>query len=60
MLMKKKDSRFPSVRTSADQVERLNLASELTDKPTSELVRRAIEKELTQLAKRFPKLRRAA
>ncbi|HEY6244601.1 MAG TPA: hypothetical protein VIX17_11665 [Pyrinomonadaceae bacterium] len=58
--MLNKDTRFPSVRTSAEQVERLNRASELLDKPISELVRRAIEKELAALAKRFPELKKAA
>jgi predicted DNA-binding protein len=58
--MLNKDTRFPSVRTSAEQVERLNRAAELLDKPISELVRRAIEKELATLAKRFPELKKAA
>lgn len=57
-MIKNKNTRFPSVRTSEDQVERLVKAADLLEETTSDLVRRAVEKELARLARRFPELER--
>jgi hypothetical protein len=59
-MIKTKDTRLPSVRTSSEQVQRLVRAAEILDTKTSDLVRKAIEEKLTKLAKRYPELAKAA
>jgi predicted DNA-binding protein len=51
--MSKKDTRL-HLRASADLVERLKLASSITDKPTSQIMREAVNEKLTRLAKKYP------
>lgn len=54
--MKRKD-RIWNMKTTQADVDRLNLAGNLLDRPASQIVREAIKKELDELAERFPELR---
>ena len=47
------------LRADSTLTGRLERASELTDRPSSQLVREAINEKLNKLARRFPELKAA-
>ena len=58
MPIKKKDSRL-YLRVSREQAERLKQAADILSVPASDVVRRAIDRELAKIAKRYPELEAA-
>jgi predicted transcriptional regulator len=52
--MSKKDARL-HLRASSDLAERLRRASEITDMPTSQIMREAVVEKLARLAEQYPK-----
>lgn len=55
MPITKKDSRL-HLRVSSEQAARLKRAADVASIPASDLVRRALDRELAKLAKRYPEL----
>lgn len=59
MPIQRKDTTL-QVRASSEQVERLKRAADILSIPASDLVRRALDRELNKIARRFPEIAKAA
>lgn len=59
MPIQKKDTRL-QLRVSTEQTERLKKAADILSVPASDLVRRALDRELDKIGRRFPEVARAA
>jgi len=55
-----KDTRLPSVRLSQEELNRLLKAADLAGERPSEFIRKALDKEVSRLARRHPELEKAA
>lgn len=58
-MLKPKDERL-HVRTDEDELRRIKKAAEIVKLPTSDFIRKAIDKEVNRLARRYPELQREA
>ena len=53
--MKLKDTKI-NIRVSRELAERLSKASQVTERPASQIAREAVSEKLNQLAEQFPQL----